>query len=76
MIRTAGFKREAFLSALAKRLTGDGNVKLDVREEVYYLGAGYWRAVPCVEGFRLVNPSLSSDQISIVEQAMGIILGT
>ena len=47
--------------------------------EVIYLGSGYWRCVPVYdgngpfEGIRLINPSLTNEEIETVEKAFWLI---
>jgi hypothetical protein len=71
------FNKE-YLERLALRLCGTAKAEYVESEEVWYLGAGYWRAEVNKSddgevSINLINPSLSASQIDIVEQAFGII---
>lgn len=69
-----GLRLEPFLARLALRLTGDRLAVYVPQENVWYLGAGYWRASVDDEGnVRLINPSLTQADIDIVEAAMNIL---
>jgi len=69
-------KKEVWLPALAKRLTGSEKYSWVDGENVWYLGAGYWRVTEGDDGlgtFWLINPSLSHEQIDTVERALNIL---
>lgn len=82
MIDSKGIKIEPFMRKLAKHLTGDpsANGVFVPDEDVWYLGAGYWRAkvVTDVDNsgwmVQLINPSRSASDIAAIEAAMGILI--
>lgn len=73
-IDTKGLRLMPFIERLALRLTGEHRAAFVESENVWYLGAGYWRAFVTERGFvRLVNPSVPQSDIEIVEAAMNIL---
>lgn len=73
-IDTKGLRLLPFIERLALRLTGERRAAFVESENVWYLGAGYWRAYVTETGFvRLVNPSVKQTDIEIVEAAMNIL---
>lgn len=82
MIPWSGTKKDELLKLVAKRVTdsdrigGHESVYFPEDEEAYltYLGHGYWRAIVCQRGIRLVNPDCTIEEINTVEKAVCIIL--
>lgn len=78
MIDPKSFKIEPFLRKLALHVTGEAKAAYVADEDVWYLGAGYWRArvTESEEGrqVHLINPSRKAEEIAAVEAAMSILI--
>ena len=74
MIEQKALKKEAFLKKLSTHLTGSPNYRYDKLSELYYLGAGYWRARQRGDFWYLINPSISISKLAKVEEAMNILI--
>lgn len=73
-IDTKGLRLLPFMERLALRLTGEHRAAFVESENVWYLGAGYWRASIDEDGFvHLINPSVKPADIKTVEAAMNIL---
>lgn len=81
IIQRKSYPLEVFLRKLTKHLTLSDNYKWVEGEDVWYLGAGYWRAQPfhpdvpnIITGVTLINPDRTSDEIDIIAQAMNVLI--
>lgn len=80
MILRGSYKPEVFLRLVAKHVCPTDPVASLGFDNVYYLGAGYWRATPTMDGtqlcgLRLINPDRTYDEIATVERAVCILGG-
>lgn len=71
-------KLESFLRKLALHITGEARAEFVPGEDVWYLGAGYWRAQLIERDgdkfIALINPSMTAEKIAKVEAAMAILV--
>ncbi len=73
-IDNRGRKKDIWLEALAKRLTGEARASWQDGENAWYLGGGYWRVSEDENGiFWLINPDRTHGEIDIIEQAMNLL---
>ena len=79
MILRGSYKPEVFLRHVSKYVSPGEPSSLGA-DGVYYIGAGYWRAKPVMDGVSLyglgrINPDRTYDEIAIVEQSICILGG-
>ena len=76
------WKIDRFLPRLSMRLTGESEYEFMKDEFVFYLGGGFWRAIPVtadgsfshLSAVRLANPDKTAEEIAIVTRAMNILV--
>jgi hypothetical protein len=82
MLDYFGMRKEAALYVINKRVTGEQWTNRGPAEEygegkeLYYLGAGYWRALVNTEArtINLINPDKTGEQITRVEKGLAVLL--
>lgn len=76
-VENKGMKQDVFLRQLAIHLTLSDRVAWVEPENIWYLGAGYWRVKKDDTGepfFWLINPDRTYPEIDLIEKAMNILL--
>lgn len=88
VIEKGSLKFDAFLRMLSVRLTLASNWTFSEKENVYYLGSGYWRARPVLDvrgepgggltstffGVVLINPDRTAEELAAITAAMRILM--